>query len=201
MSAYNLPPDFIKDFRDLKRRVSDLWRKAAVPRVTSLPSSPTDGQVIDYVADATNGVIWRFRYNADSSSAYKWEFVGGASLFQLVATSQSTSSTSYTDLTTVGPTVTAPLAGDYDVEIGAFGRTNSAGATARMSYSVGGAAATDADSIRFDTAAANNGLVSSKLERKTGLSAATALKAKYMTGAGTALFLDRWMRVLPVRVG
>jgi hypothetical protein len=61
--------------------------------VTSLPSSPVDGQVIDYVADATNGVVWRFRYRSASASAYKWEFIGGGNLDSYVAAQQSTSAT------------------------------------------------------------------------------------------------------------
>lgn len=52
-----------------------------VSRVTSLPSSPFDGQEVDFVADSANGVIWRLCYRAAASGAYKWEFVGGSSLF------------------------------------------------------------------------------------------------------------------------
>ena len=48
---------------------------------TSLPASPADGQehvLVDSVSAPT--YQWRLRYNASSSSAYKWEFVGGASV-------------------------------------------------------------------------------------------------------------------------
>jgi len=45
---------------------------------TSLPASPTDGQMAILVDSITNpSYQWMFRYNAGSSSAYKWEFVGG----------------------------------------------------------------------------------------------------------------------------
>src|SRR4029077_1979087 len=45
---------------------------------TTLPASPTDGQEAVLVDSVTNPTYqWRFRYNAGSSSAYKWEFVGG----------------------------------------------------------------------------------------------------------------------------
>jgi hypothetical protein len=84
--------------------------------VTTLPGSPLDGQLIDYVADATNGVVWRFRYRAASSSAHKWEFAGGS---DLGAPSQgigliTTNATADVALTG-GPTVAAPFAGDYEV--------------------------------------------------------------------------------------
>src|SRR4030095_11342304 len=48
-----------------------------IPLVSALPGSPFDGQEIYYLADATNSVIWHLRYRAGSSSAYKWEFIGG----------------------------------------------------------------------------------------------------------------------------
>ena len=45
---------------------------------TSLPTAPTDGQEAVLVDNTTNpSYQWRFRYNAGSSSAYKWECVGG----------------------------------------------------------------------------------------------------------------------------
>jgi len=45
---------------------------------TSLPASPVDGQEAILVDSVTNpSYQWRFRWNAGSTSAYKWEFVGG----------------------------------------------------------------------------------------------------------------------------
>ena len=41
------------------------------------PISPKNGDLWDYPV-SSNGEIWTFRYNANSSSAYKWEFVGGS---------------------------------------------------------------------------------------------------------------------------
>jgi len=49
-----------------------------VSYATSLPASPVDGQEAILVDSITNPTYqWRFRYNAGSTSAYKWEFVGG----------------------------------------------------------------------------------------------------------------------------
>lgn len=49
--------------------------------VSTLPASPYDGQIVYYqtTAMAEGGVVWTLRYRAASSSAHKWEFVGGAS--------------------------------------------------------------------------------------------------------------------------
>jgi hypothetical protein len=84
---------------------------------TTLPASPVDGQEAILVDSVTNPTYqWRFRYNAGSTSAYKWEFVGGASLFSSVPTQESTASTSFTDLATVGPQIIVPRNGEYDIE-------------------------------------------------------------------------------------
>jgi hypothetical protein len=85
-------------------------------RVTSLPSSPYDGQEIYYVADATAGVIWHLRYNASSASAYKWEFVGGGSKYGSLTNKTWTTlggSFQYTDTTFVQN----PLEGDYEIYV------------------------------------------------------------------------------------
>jgi hypothetical protein len=83
------------------------------PIHTSLPASPVDGQEIRYLADAANGVIWTLRYRAGSSSAYKWEFVGGSPLIaSLAAGSPAFSSTSWAYVGSA-PSIAIPLAGDY----------------------------------------------------------------------------------------
>lgn len=47
---------------------------------TTLPGSPADGAEHILVTTTTGASRhWRFRYNATSSSTYKWEFVGGTS--------------------------------------------------------------------------------------------------------------------------
>jgi hypothetical protein len=53
---------------------------AAPQLLSSLPSSPYDGQEIYYSADPTNGVIWHLRYRSASAPPYKWELVGGPPL-------------------------------------------------------------------------------------------------------------------------
>jgi hypothetical protein len=46
---------------------------------TSLPANPIDGQEAVLVDSLTNpSYQWRFRYNSNSTSAYKWEFIGGS---------------------------------------------------------------------------------------------------------------------------
>jgi hypothetical protein len=84
------------------------------------PVSPGDGD--EWVALAvdtgnlatTNGTIWRFRYNASSGSAYKWELIGGMPL-SLYGLSGSSASTSGVNL--ANSTITIPRAGDYEFTV------------------------------------------------------------------------------------
>lgn len=181
--------------------------EAFAARVTSLPASPVDGQEVVYVADAANGVLWRLRYNAGAVSVYKWEFVGGSPLFSEVGSpgsgDEGTASTSYTTLTSSGPNVALPLAGDYDVEVMCAAYNTGANIGSAMSYQIGATAAVEADAAISQSSSASTGVpYAVARRRKTGLAAVT-LSARYRSaGAGTANF--RWgrrMTVWPVRVG
>lgn len=169
---------------------------------TTLPSAPYDGQIYNYLADDTNGVVWRFKFRAASASTYKWEFVGGMGLYSAVnnagypGTAQTTTSTTYVDLATSGPSVTPPRDGDYFIEHG-FQGNNGTGDTL-MSFAIGGTAAVDADCIWRNVNA--NYLMTTRIVLKTGLVASAALLAKYRVTGGTADFRNRYMRLTPVRV-
>jgi hypothetical protein len=168
--------------------------------VEALPGSPSKGDRCQYIADKTNGVIWHLIY--DGEGTYPWKKIGGAPLFGEVETQQGTESTSYANLATTGPSITAPLRGDYDVEIGAYILAEAAALGAyRMSYAIGAAAASDNDAV-VGIAQASQGHASvARAKRQTGLAASTALVAKYKASAGKAGFRGRWMRIDPVRVG
>jgi hypothetical protein len=180
---------------------------SAVGYGTALPSAPFNGQEFVLVDSTTNPTYqWRFRYNAGSGSAYKWEFIGGTPIIAEVATSETTGSTgSYVALTTAGPSVVLPVAGDYVVEVGA--RMNgfaTSGGAGRMSYDIGGTGAVDGDSVAATNpsgASYGASVAGVRAMKKTGLGAVT-LTAKYKAvGANNVTFADRWMRVTPVRVG
>lgn len=164
---------------------------------TTPPGSPVDGMIWRYPADSANGVYWFFQYDS-AQTTYKWIFVGGAALFAEVSTQQSTASTTYAVLATAGPSITVPRAGDYLVEIG-MRVENATAATGLMSYDIGATAAIDGDAVSHATVnlVAPSG---SRLRKKTVLAASTALVSKYRTTAGTASFVNRWMRIVPVRV-
>lgn len=172
--------------------------------VTSLPSSPVDGQEIFYIANSANGIIWHLRYK--STSGY-WEFLGGSPLYAEVTTSESTVSTGWTNLATIGPTISVPLAGDYMISHGAL--ITGPLATAwfgAMSYAVGGTAAADADAVWIYTTESDytqrDKASVSREKRKTGIAASAAITAKYRGGAGgyTTTYENRWIAIIPIRV-
>jgi hypothetical protein len=171
-----------------------------VERGTTLPASPVDGQEYDYVADATNGVVWRFRYRAASASAYKWEFVGGAALSAEAAGEGTTASTTYVALGG-GPAVTTPLAGDYEmgftVQVGNSAATTFTWATVKL----GAAAAGEGEMAFFWTPAGNAEAHVSRTMMRAGLAKGAALELQYKVASGTAKYYRRALWARPVRVG
>jgi hypothetical protein len=170
--------------------------------VSSLPVAPVDGQECFFLADAANGVVWALKYRAASASAFKWEFIGGPPLSAIIATSESTASITYVALTTAGPTVTAPLAGDYAVLAMYEGISSVAANGFAMSYQIGATAASDGDRAVGYSAVASGPVVIAHELPKLGIAAATAFSARYraVTG-GTATFVRRQLFLRPIRVG
>lgn len=183
-----------------------------IPVVTSLPGSPADGQIVKFKHDSSlGGGAWLFQYRSDASGAYKWEFIGGRWLLDEVdASATLASSGSYADLSgSSGPSVTAPLAGDYLVHFGADLSAPDAGTGAVavwMSFAVGGTGAVDADGVRASetissVSSLTDGASVSRVRQKAGLAAATTLTSKYKTQAGTLTAQRRFIGIQPIRVG
>jgi hypothetical protein len=184
----------------------NLTALAAVP-ATSLPGSPVDGQH-STLTDSTTvpTYAWQFVYSA---AAAKWVFIGGSPKTSQVATSETTTSTTYAALTTAGPSVALPLAGTYEIIIGctmlATGNTNEGNSL--MSYDIGGTGAVDNDAVAAMTVIAASGFhdpnaTTMRSQVKTGLTAVT-LTAKYRntTASNTVAFSQRFMHVRPVLIG
>lgn len=117
-----------------------------------------------------------------------------------IATDQSTTSTTYGDLATVGPQVTITVgASGMALAIWGAGIYNAA-AVKMMGIAVSGAntiAPSDSDGIRNDNAAFIGKQQGHKLF--TGLTpGSTTFTAKYRTAAGTANFFERILTVIPL---
>lgn len=195
-----LPDTPVHDFPGIQRNFDNLLKRSVPDQPAALPANPFDGQVIDYVADATNGVVWRFKYRAASASAFKWEFIGGSALYDHVETSENTASAAYVDLATVGPQITVPLAGDYEFEWGADIGSAAGTSTPLMAPNFGGTPV-DALSVLVNTFAVNQGASVARCFVPPSLLAAAVVVAKYRVAAGTGSFAFRWMRAKPRRVG
>jgi phenylacetate-coenzyme A ligase PaaK-like adenylate-forming protein len=118
-----------------------------------------------------------------------------------VATSQATTNTGYTDLTTVGPSVTVTTGTQALVFIAAHMQNNTADQDASISYAVSGAttvAASDSWRAFVDGVAAANPERYGMVHFRTGLTAGSnTFTMKYRTGgATTATFQDRTIIVM-----
>jgi hypothetical protein len=159
------------------------------------------GDEVYLEVDATNGILWHLVYES-TETTYKWRFLGGPDLISEVMTLEPTASTTYAALTTGGPTIAVPRAGDYDVTISALAQCTSSGNGGSMSYDIGGTGAVDADSaFTANPGTVNSGnFLTTRHRRKAAIAAATTLTAKYKTPAGTCSFQNRYMAVRPVRL-
>jgi len=166
---------------------------------SSPPGSPTDGMIWRLPADSSNGIYWWFQYDS-SQATNKWVSMGGQPMISEVATSETTTSTSYVDLTTVGPSITVPRAGDYLVTFGSAMFTNTSATNAIAAVKRGAAATSDNDAIAHTSAAASHQADVSRSLRVNGLSASDVLKVQYKGDTATKTFLRRWLHVEPIRV-
>jgi hypothetical protein len=117
-----------------------------------------------------------------------------------LAGSDTTTDASYTDLSTIGPSVTAsaPSSGNVLVTVTAF-MSNGAASGGYMSFQVDATAATDATSLHFDNTTANFAFQGSATYVVSGLTAGShTFTAKYRSGAGSETFAHRSIIVIPL---
>lgn len=180
----------------------DLRYQLASTVQSSLPGNQSVGTSIRYQltaaqTGAANQIDWGLELNSDGY----WYPVGAAPLVQYVATSETTTSATYAALTTAGPSITAPLGGDYIIELGA-GLTTTATSAPWMSFDIGGTGAVDADAVVFTQLSTGPQLASvAGLRIHTSLASGTVVVAKYKSvGGGAVAFEKRWLKITPLRV-
>jgi hypothetical protein len=117
-----------------------------------------------------------------------------------IATSETTTSTSYTDLTTPGPSITLTTGVKALVAFAARLANNTGGATSSASVEVSGAstqAGSDFRAIRFESSAANDEARIGIFYVHEGLSSGSnTFKLQYRVSAGTGTFVDRNLSVI-----
>lgn len=181
---------------------------ASAPLVTSLPSAPIDGQEIRYVADATNGIIWNLRYRAASSSAYKWEFIGGSPLHNSNGSYPGAiNSASYVDVPSAA-NVTVPLDGDYMVDFNGKADCTSSqyGSLNNVAVMTATVSPSDTKAAGVATYTTSGGYVRgsfSRLVNLDGVSAGETIKMQARAAVGSVSIVYHYtgMSVTPIRVG
>ncbi len=130
--------------------------------------------------------------NAGSPRTVVWDYVGSA---------QTTTSSSFVDLATVGPTVTATTGVQALVCISARLQHGTANANSYMGYAVSGAttiAAVATSSVASTASAGGSWEQQSYVLMQGSLTAGSnTFQAKYQTNTGTATFDSRRLTVLP----
>lgn len=195
---YPVPADTVDVPRDVLALATRLDVSPA-GLVAALPGAPVDGQTIAYqnAAMAAAGAVWRLCYRAASPSAYKWEFIGGDALFDEVGAGVAPSVGSWVD-TAGGPTLTAPLAGDYVVRFGALAlppQTAAAAVNSGFRVAAGG----PSQVLVLDYPAGHVSLAAET--RRTAVAAGSAFVAQALASHVGAQLSARYMALTPIRVG
>lgn len=168
------------------------------PIVTALPANPQFGDVVTYIADATNGVAWNLQY--DASGTYPWKFIGGSPLYAINATGGGVTTTSNSYQTTSIPSITLTLAGDYMITFGAHRAQNIAAGLndAMLGLHVDGSATATAyttNTTIYDGASVANTV------SVTGIAANKAVDVRYKaTQSINSQFANIYESITPIRV-
>lgn len=119
-----------------------------------------------------------------------------------VDTAQTTTSTSYTDLSTAGPTLSELANGWYLLIFGGDGSASTASASPRMSPSINGATAVDADAVVLSAHFNDQTAISTNLRvlmvHLNTPGGNNEIIMKYRTAAGTARFAFRFLHAIKV---
>lgn len=160
---------------------------------------PNDGDECYLIADATNGVLWHFRYNAGSASAYKWEFLGGAPLFGKNNNGATgVTSTTYVDLG--GPQFVLARGGDYEWTLSATLANNTGTAFTVIVAKLSGVAALDIDAISWQAFGAGAQATDATIGSYLGVVAGATLGTWVRVTSGQGTFSSVRLSVRPIRI-
>lgn len=190
--------DEAHDFNDLLARVKRIELAMASSHTASLdpllPSAPSDGQ--DFYYSLPNGGQWHFRFNERTGL---WDFAGGPPLVSDVGDSEGTTSTSYADLTTDGPSLTMPFAGRYNFNAGANVFQSGTFYYWVIGLKIGSASEEEWIAIHPTTGASDNYFSPSRAGERDVGAAGDVCKLRYKTTGGTTVsFRYRFLHATPV---
>lgn len=187
----------------LEMNVPSTQAGAAVPSFgTTLPTSPSDKQQAILVDSLTApNFTWLFRYNASSSSSFKWEFIGGAPLIGASIASVSNGATLNTWVNVVGTTIAVPRQGDYRMAGSGVVTHPSAGATSYIGIYVGAATTIENyGQFGFPVAGGYSGTIAVAPTRVNGCPAGLAVGMSGQSNTASGTFQLLGWEILPIRV-
>jgi hypothetical protein len=173
--------------------------------VTALPASPVEGQEVILTDSLTVPTYnWRLKFTGNISDAYKWVFIGGTPKLVTIATAEAVSGSGFVDPATVGPSFTLPRAGDYEIELQTSCYASQGGLASGMSYADAAAASLS----RWNGLVVNGTIANMRTNlygkfRSLAQAQGQVVTAKYRchdSGSFSTTFMDRQLRVTPVRV-
>lgn len=166
---------------------------------TTLPASPVDGQEFILVDSTTApSYQWRLRYNAGSSSAYKWECIGGVPWALSSTVADATTTAWQRDNRVFAPLV---YGGAYLCRYTVWLGPPAAGSGMYVAVDAGSASTPGRPwgySSAVVTTAASDVLT---VERLVGTAAAAGIGGFWKADSGQINVNDRTLTVLPVRIG
>lgn len=164
--------------------------------VTTLPTSPIDGQEIYFEADDTTSAIWHLRYRGAQN---RWEYMGGNSVADLTYAADDTTvstagGTTYAGTTTASVT-TPSFTGSCSYLIDIFAQFGSSAATNEVfvSFKKGSTNANDDDSFsQYVTVAGAAGVMSGhRSVVVSGITAPTTFKVQVRSADAATITLYR----------
>lgn len=173
-------------------------------RGISFPSSPTNGQIFVLVDSLTNPTYqWTCWYNANSTSPYKWEVIGGGPRSTKVDAEEApASSAAWVNLTTDGPSIALPsgIGGDFYVFGKAFAANSSGGIQgANLGITVGNTTPSLFSSANHLVGGRDCQVVDGSL---TDVAAGGVIKLRYLNNSTTSMTWGwRSLAVYPIRLG
>lgn len=167
------------------------------PMSAGPPSSPRHNEVWEARDVDANGTRWAFRYNALSSSAYKWEFIGGSDVVVPTPNGNALAGAGWND---VGGGVVVPRAGDYEVVVTLSGQNGGTAQTFELGVGVGSATTVNRTLALF-TCGASADYALSGVDRIPGVAAGTTLWLNgFTTASGAVAPSAAQMAVRPIRI-
>lgn len=167
--------------------------------VTVLSRGAYDGQVVRY--RHTDGEVpWLCIWDSTlNDAAGAWSVVGGGYQYEYVDAAESSSSIGWTNLATVGPTVTLKVGGVYEFSASAGVIQSAAGGRAYIT--LGGTAIVEHDpnGVRWQANAANENGFMTAVGQATMAVGDVSLRYRVEIG-GTAMWFHRKLLIRPVEL-